>query len=123
MKKGVTFIIFISLTLALNAQKDSLTIASHYVQKTSSSENQTLNVSIYPIPVRENRFTIKSDKGISFVKVTNILGQDIFRSRLSNGETTTNIILENPNRGIYLVTIISDDNIRVVKKIMIEPPE
>jgi len=70
--------------------------------------------------VRDNSFTIKSDKDISFVKITNIIGQDISRVQYNDPQQLIKIVLENPKRGMYLVTIIFSDGIRVVKKIMVE---
>ena len=83
----------------------------------------TASVSIYPVPVRDNSFTIKSDKDISFVKITNIIGQDISRLQFNDPQQLIKVVLENPKRGMYLVTIIFSDGIRVVKKIMVEQTE
>ena len=83
----------------------------------------TVNITIYPVPVRENNFTIKTDKDISFVRITNIIGQDIFRVKYNNPEQQIRIMLDNPKRGMYLVTINFSDGTRVVKKIMIEESE
>jgi hypothetical protein len=60
---------------------------------------------------------------MSFVKITNIIGQDIFRAQYNNPLALIKIVLDNPQRGMYLVTIIFDDNTRAVKKIMIEQSE
>ena len=75
------------------------------------------------MPVRDNNFTIKTDKDISYVRITNIIGQDIFRVKYNNPEQQIRIMLESPNRGMYLVTIIFSDGTRVVKKIMVEESE
>ena len=82
-----------------------------------------LIVSIYPVPVRENSFTIKTDRDVSFVRITNIIGQDIFRVQYNNPQQLTKINLDNPKRGMYLVTILFSDGTRVVKKIMVEESE
>jgi hypothetical protein len=73
--------------------------------------------------VRENSFTIRTDKEISLVRITNIIGQDIFRVKYSDPEQTIRILLDNPKRGMYLVTVNFSDGTRVVKKIMIEESE
>ena len=78
------------------------------------------NVSIYPVPVRENSFMIKSDKEISNLKVTNIIGQDIFRNHYNNPQVLIKVILESPKRGMYIVSITFTDGSRMVRKIMIE---
>jgi hypothetical protein len=123
MKKSLLFI-FLSLilSLTLRAQKDSINIAGTPVQK-DYSRDININVSIYPVPVRENSFTIKTDRDISFVKITNIIGQDIFRVQYSSPQQLIKVFLDNPKRGMYLVTLLFSDGTRVVKKIMIEESE
>jgi len=78
------------------------------------------NVTIYPVPVRDNSFTVKSNKEILLIKVTNIIGQDIFRIKYNTPQLFVKILLDDPGRGMYLVVIIFSDNTRVVKKVMIE---
>ncbi len=123
MKKSLLFVFFVIYTISLQAQKDTVNFTSATVQKNVAAEASDVSINIYPVPVRENRFTIKSDKEISFVKITNIIGQDIFRAQYNNPQTFIKIVLDNPQRGMYLVTIIFSDNVRVVKKIMIEQSE
>jgi hypothetical protein len=120
MKKGLLFFLIILITAALQAQKDSSAIASYPVPKSGPAELSSPGITIYPVPVRENSFVIKSEKEISFIKITNIIGQDIFRSKYNSPLTYTKIILDNPTRGMYLVTILFSDGSRVVKKIMVE---
>lgn len=124
MKKSLLFLFLsiITFNLTLQAQKDTTTIIGSLPQKYISGE-ANFNVTIYPVPVRENSFTIKTDRDISFVKVTNIIGQDIFRVQFSNPQQLTKVYLDNPKRGMYLVTILFNDGMRVVKKIMVEESE
>ena len=105
------------------AQKDTINITGALAQKDISRDAASINVSIYPVPVRDNSFTIKTDKDISFVKITNIIGQDIFRFQYNDPQQLIKIFLDNPKRGMYLVTIIFSDGTRVVKKIMVEESE
>jgi hypothetical protein len=123
MKKSLLFIFLIITSLNLQAQKDTTNIAGIVQQKNNNSEAVNINISIYPVPVRENNFTIKTDRDISLVRVTNIIGQDIYRIQYNNPLQLVKIPLENPKRGMYLVTIIFSDGIRVVKKIMVEESE
>ncbi len=123
MKKSLLFILLIILTSTLQAQKDTITVIGTLPQKDISRDVANINVSIYPVPVRENSFTIKTDKDVSFVKITNIIGQDVFRVQYSNPQQLIRILLENTKRGMYLVTIIFSDGTRVVKKIMVEESE
>jgi hypothetical protein len=97
----------------------SLVIAQQY----SSGENTNIRINIYPVPVRNNTFTIKTDRDIAFVKVTNILGQDILRVKYNEPQQFIKISLDSPQRGMYLVTVIFTDGARIVKKIMIEESE
>jgi len=123
MKKSLLFILFILVSVTLNAQKDTVNFAFNQEQKSYSSDALNATISIYPVPVRENYFTIRCDKDISSVKITNIIGQDIYRSQYNDPQTITKIILDNPKRGMYLVAITFGDGSRVVKKIMIEQAE
>jgi hypothetical protein len=123
MKKSLLFIFFLIFTLTLHGQKDTMNIIGALPQKDISRDVNNINVSIYPVPVKDNSFTIKTDKDISFVKITNIIGQDIFRFNYNDPQQLIKIFLDNPKRGMYLVTIIFSDGIRVVKKIMVEESE
>lgn len=123
MKKSLLFILFIILASALQAQKDTVNVSPYQVQKSAMADAAVTNITIYPVPIRENYFSIRCEKEISGVKVTNIIGQDIYKMKYNNPETITKIILDNPKRGMYLVTVILDDGSRVVKKVMIEQAE
>ncbi|HAM08971.1 MAG TPA: hypothetical protein DDY34_05000 [Bacteroidales bacterium] len=119
MKKSLLFIFLMTTSLFLYSQKDTASIDQNLVARGSSRENPNINVTIYPVPVRENNFTLRTEKDIAFVKITNIIGQDIFKSRYSN-QQSIRIFLDNPKRGMYIVTILFADGTRVVKKIMVE---
>ncbi len=123
MKISLLLIFLLIFSFDLQAQKDTSNVIGTPPQKNIINDATNINVSIYPVPVRENRFTIKSDRDISFVRITNIIGQDIFRIRYNNPQQFSTILLDNPKRGMYLVTIIFSDGRRVVKKIMVEESE
>ena len=123
MKKSLPFIFLLIFTLNLQGQKDSVNIAGALAQKDYSREANNISVSIYPVPVRDNSFTIKTEKDISFIKITNIIGQDVFRLQYNDPQQLIKVFLDNPKRGMFLVTIIFSDGIRVVKKIMVEQSE
>jgi hypothetical protein len=123
MKKSLLFILLIFLTITIRAQKDTVNVISTLPQKDISRDPAIINITIYPVPVRENSFTIKTDRDFSFIKITNIIGQDIFRVQYSIPQQLTRILLDNPKRGMYLVTIIFSDGKRVVRKIMVEESE
>jgi hypothetical protein len=120
MKKNLLLIFFTIITLSLHAQKDSSSMMGAIASKDSYREAVSLNVVIYPVPVRDDSFTIKTDKDISSVRITNIIGQDISRVQYNIPQQIIKIFLDNPKRGMYLVTIFFSDGTRVVKKIMVE---
>jgi hypothetical protein len=107
--------------MVLPVGKDSGSYAT--AQQYASGESANIRINIYPVPVRNNTFTVKTDRDIAFVKVTNILGQDILRIKYNEPQQLIRISLDSPQRGMYLVTVIFTDGARIVKKIMIEEPE
>jgi len=123
MKRILLLSLFSIFIITLHAQKDSLTINSFQRQKNATVDAASINLSIYPVPVRNNLLNIKCDLPISFVKITNIIGQDILRTQYNNPQTIIRIPLDNPQRGMYLVTLIFSDGGKIVKKIMIEQSE
>jgi len=120
MKHNLLFLFVLSFSLNLFSQSDTVNLASLSAQKESLRDAFNVNISIYPVPVRDNVFTIKSDKEISSIKITNIIGQDIFRVKYNTPQLQSKIVLENPRRGMYLVVIFFIDETRIVKKVMIE---
>lgn len=123
MRKILLFLLFTIITLRLEAQKDTVNYFGALPQQDFNRPASAVNITIYPVPVRENNFTIKTDKDISLVRITNIIGQDIFRVKYNNPEQQIKIMLDNPNRGMYIVTVNFSDGTRVVKKILIEESE
>lgn len=123
MKRSLVSLIIFLFALTIQAQKDTVNVIGSLPQKTFSRETTTVNVTIFPVPVRENNFTIKSDRDMSYVKVTNIIGQDILRVQYNSPQQLTKIFLDNPKRGMYLVAIIFSDGTKVVRKIMVEESE
>ena len=123
MKKILLITFLLIFTLSLHAQKDTANIVAAKPQKENLRSTSNVIISIYPVPVTANNFTIKTDKDVTFVKITNIIGQDIFRFQYSDPQQLIRISLDNPKRGLYLVTIIFSDGTRAVKKIMVEESE
>jgi len=120
MKKSLLLVLLLFFNISLHAQKDTINFTGVQPQKDILRDASNNNVTIYPVPVRENSFTIKTDRDVSFVKITNIIGQDVFRIKYNNPQQLIKILLDNPKRGMYLVTIIFSEGTRVVKKIMVE---
>jgi len=123
MKKRLLFILLLICSITLQAQKDSVNNVATLPQNDYSRNTGNINVTIYPVPVRDNSFTIKTDRDVSFVKVTNIIGQDVFRAQFNNPQQLNRILLNNSKRGMYLVTILFSDGTRLVKKILVEESE
>jgi hypothetical protein len=123
MKKSLLFILLLFFSITIQAQKDTVKVVASLPQNDYSRNTANINVTIYPVPVRDNSFTIKTDRDVSSVKITNIIGQDIFRVQYNNPQQLNKIFLDNPKRGMYLVTILFSDGTRVVKKIMVEKSE
>jgi len=117
MKHLMLLLIIFFVSLSIYAQRDTINFSMNSTQKIIGDG---VNISIYPVPVRENSFTIRSDKEISAIKITNIIGQDIYRVKYSDPQVVSKIMLDNPKRGMYLVAIMFSDETRVVKKILIE---
>jgi hypothetical protein len=119
MKKLLLLSVFsLFISLNLSAQKDTVSFSP--VNKQIVSKGTDTNIIIYPVPVIGNEFHIKSDKEISKIRVTNIIGQDVCKFQYMEPQTFTTVPLDNPTRGMYLVSITFYDGSRIVKKIMIE---
>ncbi len=123
MRRCLLVLFLFIMSLSLQAQKDSIHL-SGAMTRGYAPEVSNIKISIYPVPVRKNSFTIKSNSDISSVKITNIIGQDIFKAQYKNPQPVTEIFLaNNQKRGMYLVTVVFSNGSRVVKKIMIEERE
>ena len=123
MKKGLLFLLVVFSGLTLQAQKSTEEALSSTASNDVTRAATQVNVTIYPVPVRENNFTIRTDRDISYIKVTNIIGQDILRIKYSTPQQQIRVFLDNQKRGMYLVTILFSDGTRTVKKIMVEESE
>jgi len=123
MKHILLLLSFLFIPLCLHSQKDTLSVVGNFQQKPIVKETSGSNITIYPVPVRDNSFTIKADRNMVSVKVTNMIGQDIFRAQYSDPVSVTKVLLTKPARGMYLVTLAFADGSRIVRKVMIENPE
>jgi len=120
MKQALLSFIILFFTLSANSQTDTTNIGRG---ARTIAEYQAVKITIYPVPVRDGLFTIKSEKDISEIKITNIIGQGIFNERYDIPINLIKISLEKPGRGIYLCAILFSDGTRTVKKIMVERSE
>ena len=90
--KHYLLILFVLSFSNLFSQRDTVNFSVSSPQKELIRDVSNVNVSIYPVPVRENNFTIKSDKEISAIKITNIIGQDIFRVKYNTPQLFSKIV-------------------------------
>lgn len=126
MKHNLLLMIFILFTINSHSQSDTSSVVRSVPQKTFIRESGGPNISsinIYPVPVRQDSFTIRTDREMKSVRVTNMIGQDIYRADYKEPVPQAKIVLKKPTRGMYLVTIGFTDGTRIVKKIMIENPK
>jgi hypothetical protein len=120
MRRILLVLFLFIFCLSLWAQKETGRLAGTLTREITQDASD-IKISIYPVPVRKGNFTIKCNKDISSVKITNIIGQDIFRAQYKSPQPVMEVYLPgNQKRGMYLVTVIFSNGARVVKKIMIE---
>lgn len=123
MKHILLLISFSFFMPAAHSQNDTAAIGKSLTRNNLIREAAAVNINIYPVPVRNNYFTIKTDRNMTAVKVTNMIGQDIFRAQYKDPLPAIKVLLKQPTRGMYLVTISFIDGSRTVKKIMVENSE
>jgi len=121
MKRIVLLFIASAFFASIQAQRDTITVSGAVARSESvTGMNDQAGLKIYPVPVKDNNFTVSAEKEISTIKITNIIGQEVFRSKYSGPIYSTKVIIENQKRGMYLVTVVFSDQSRVVRKIIIE---
>ncbi|MDT8400640.1 MAG: T9SS type A sorting domain-containing protein [Bacteroidales bacterium] len=114
-------LIFLGSGLA-EGQSKEINSAGEKSLITENSFEEDTNIKIFPVPVTNNRFTITSDKAFTFVRLTNIIGQETTREKYNYPRNRAEISFSNVQKGIYLVTIEFEDKTRSVKKILIDSP-
>jgi hypothetical protein len=77
----------------------------------SVSELASMSVNIYPNPVDEVLY-LESDETITSVVIYNMMGQAVRNEQIVENSINVNEL----NKGIYLIEIISDNNNRAVKR-------
>jgi hypothetical protein len=121
MKKIVLILLATTFLLPVMAQKSQVIVTGGQVKsETVVTMADQAALKIFPVPVRENNFTVTSVSDITMIRITNIIGQEVFKTKYSNPVLSTQVNLKNPQRGMYLVTITFTDNSRAVRKIMVE---
>ncbi|MBE9468918.1 MAG: lamin tail domain-containing protein [Bacteroidetes bacterium] len=75
---------------------------------------------VYPNPTFNNNITIKSFRGISSIKVFNIIGKIVYSNFYNDCRNSINANFENINKGMYFVSITDINDNVVTKKILIK---
>lgn len=121
MKRIVLLFIASAFFVSIQAQRDTITVSGAVAKSENvRSMSDQAGLKIFPVPVKDNNFTVSAEKEITTIRITNIIGQEVYRSKYSGSIYSTKVILENQQRGVYLVTVIFSDQSRVVRKIMVE---
>ncbi len=103
----------------------ALSLLSHTVSaQTKVSDTQFVqkyDALIYPNPVTENNFYVKSDQTIRTVEVINMIGQSIRRVENETG-LPYNILVRLPecDKGLYMIKITYEDRKTQIKKILVK---
>ncbi|MCU0363664.1 MAG: hypothetical protein MUE32_09920, partial [Bacteroidales bacterium] len=95
MKKQLLLFLALFAAFSLYGQRDTASFAGATGQRDAYRDPSTIKINIYPVPVRDNKFTVKTDRYISFVKVTNIIGQDIYKKQYNDPLQIVDVLLEN----------------------------
>lgn len=79
------------------------------------------NVLIYPNPVTDSKFFVKSEQLIKKVEVLNVLGQKI-KTVTNQTNIPYNILVElrNIKKGMYLVKVTLDNGEKIINKIIVK---
>jgi hypothetical protein len=94
-----------------------------FSQDLPSMQTKTLvsnaDVLIYPNPVTDDNFSVKSDNIIKTVEVLNVIGQCVKKITNDTG-VAYNIIVKMPDcdKGMYMVRITFVDDKSLIKKIL-----
>ncbi len=119
MKKFI--LIFISLFFILSVSYTSYSQGMSYHKTESPVSFIPADVLIYPNPVTDNKFFVKSDKLIKKVELMNVLGQNI---KTVNNETDYpfNILVKigNIKKGMYLVQVTLEGGEKIINKIIVK---
>lgn len=121
MKKTtfISLIIFLLFALfSLHAQSQGM---SDYQSNINEVQIVNYDVLIYPNPVTDNKFFVKSEKVIKAVEVMNVLGQNI-KKVFNETDLTYNILVElgDVKDGMYMVKITFDNHESIIRKIIVK---
>ena len=108
----VLFSVIFALSVLSHAQGTQLDFSMQY-----QNTNQHTAV-IYPNPINQPVFNIKSNSFITKISVVNMVGKNVYNKKYSsNAYSEVTVELPRCNKGVYLVKITFDDNETVIKKL------
>lgn len=81
---------------------------------------KTYNLKIFPNPIVNDQFTVKSSKKISSIEILNVIGQTILKKENVSKDGDISIVLNKPEKGIYFVKIIFENKKTLVQKVLIK---
>lgn len=120
MRVYLLIIVFILTSGFLGAQSISNEGNEAVSEQLVFDKKEEPEIKIFPVPVLNNRFTITSDIPFIFVRMTNIIGQEITREKLAYPVARKEIEFQGIEKGIYLVTIELEDSRKIVRKILVD---
>lgn len=115
----ISFFLFI-IFAGISAYKANAQGLSNF-NKDISIGNINYDVLIYPNPVTDNKFYVKSESVIRSVEVINVLGQNI-KTVNNTTNITYNIYVElgNIKEGMYMVKVTFADKKSIIRKIIVK---
>lgn len=113
-------ILFLGLN-TVDAQTSGWQSTGTEVLVPAGNENSgILEVRIFPNPVTDKRVNIElADQAIQELRITNIAGSVIYSKRFQAPVTKHQIVLENVPSGVYLLRVISENNLTRTSKLMV----
>lgn len=118
MKKIAQINIVLLLALFVGFQSNAQSLFSSYNNMNNVVSHEAV---IYPNPVTDLNFKVKSDDLIVSVEVINVIGRTI-NQQLNEYRSfdDLHIKLNECEKGMYLVKITFDDNKSIIKKMLIK---
>jgi len=109
---------FIMLAVAQTAYSQTKLAVNTPVAKVSALSHDAV---LYPNPVTDNKFFIKSGEAIVNIDVINVVGQSIKKlENISQTGEDIEVQLGNCEKGMYLVKIRFSDEKSIIKKLLVK---
>ncbi len=94
------------------------TFETEFVQQLANVGFESDNLQLYPNPARQSIMISGEFDAISSVTIHDLLGKAIYtQSNIGNSDASVDV--SKFSRGIYLVTITTSDNLKIVKKLIV----